>query len=188
MQRITRRPVRGAGGRRMVQVAGAALLAGVLLAPAEGVLARPAASRELTAAEVEHVAGLPVGGQDCSHARDLAVRATGQVVPAIDTSGYYLGGPDMITAPGVASVTRMTADDPQALLPAVLPAGGEPVEGLGDHAAWRAESRVGLLKVSVVAVAGGELIATEVAWQRGTPSVPATRELAIELTRLTLAP
>src|SRR5699024_7435779 len=74
------------------RLAGAILATATLLAPGPAAGASPSPSRELTAAEVEAATGIPVGGQDCAHAKDMATRDTGQRLPAVDTCGYYLGG------------------------------------------------------------------------------------------------
>lgn len=175
----------------VTRLAGLALAAaGVLLLPAPGAAAHPGASREMVPAEVERVVGLPVGGPDCSHARDMFVRGSGQHVPAIDTCGYYLDGPTHLSSSGVATVMRVTTADALALLPAMLPgAAPAPDAGVGDWAYWRADtSAAGLVRVALVTGTASELIATEVVWTRNHRDVPVSLALATELTRITLTP
>ena len=176
--------------RAAARLAGVALAALTLLAPAGLAGASPAPSRELTTAEVEAATGMPVGGQDCAHARDMAARDTGQRLPTVDTCGYYLGGTTFFDATGVATVMRVATTDSQALLPVVLPSASRTaLEGVGDWAYWSTETNAGgIVRVSLVTGTAGELIATEIIWNRDPRDVRATLRGARARTASSVAP
>ena len=186
MRNVNHRRQTGTAAR----LAGAAAVAWALLASPGAAAAQPFPSRAVTAAEVEQETGLAVGGPDCAHAENMAVRGTGQSLPSIDTCGYYLGGTTMFDSPGVATVMRVATADPRALLPEVLP-GAAPaaVDGLGDWAYWRAEPKgPGTLRLALVIGSGSELIATEIYWSRDPRDERATLDAAIALARRTISP
>jgi hypothetical protein len=176
--------------RAAARLAGVALTTVTLLATAGFAGASPSPSRELTAAEVEAATGMPVGGQDCAHAKDMAARDTGQRLPAVDTCGYYLGGTTFFDASGVATVMRVTTTDSRALMPVVLPSASRAeLEGVGDWAYWSTETNAGgITRVSLVAGTAGELIATEIIWNRDARDTRTTLDAVLALAQRTVAP